>query len=188
MAPLPGYNVRKAAQVIAFFAIKEGGNINVLKLAKLVYLADRRFIEKYDSPILYDRLVSMPHGPANSLTLDYVKGYIEEDRENWDHFISDRAGYDVGLSNPELQEADLTELSRAEIAVLTEAWKRFGHMTQYQLRNYTHEHCLEWEDPQGSSVPIPYERVLKYLGKDPKLAEIIAAAIDEDRTLIDVPG
>jgi hypothetical protein len=26
-------------------------------------------------------------------------------------------------------------------------------------------HCPEWEDPQGSSTPIPYERVFKFLGK-----------------------
>src|SRR6478672_1543419 len=37
---IPGYNVRKAAQVTAFFAKKEGGAIEVLKVAKLLYLAD----------------------------------------------------------------------------------------------------------------------------------------------------
>ena len=56
MALIPGYNVRKAAQVVAFFAIRQGGRINVLKLSKLVYLSDRAFVEKYDVPILYDKL------------------------------------------------------------------------------------------------------------------------------------
>lgn len=183
MAPLPGYNVKKAAQVVAFFAIKEGGDINVLKLAKLVYLADRKFMEKYDSPILYDLLVSMPHGPADSITLNYVNGLIQ-DPDNWDSFISDRSGHNVGLSDPELQLTGLVELSKAEMAVMSEIWDSFGHMTKYQLRDYTHDHCPEWEDPQGSSSSIPYERVLKYLGKDSEIAD----AIHEDRLLADALG
>lgn len=179
MAPLHGYNVKKAAQVVAFFAIKEGGKINVLKTAKLVYLADRTYLQEFDSPILYDWLVSMPHGPANSLTLNYMNGYIE-DHENWDCFISDRAGYNVGLSNSKLQVTELTELSSAEIDVLTKVWDRFGRMSPFELRDYTHKNCPEWEDPEGSSSPIPYERVLKYLGKDAEIAN----AIDEDRFLV----
>ena len=48
---LHGYSARKAAQVAAFFAIKEGGAINVLKLAKLLYLSDREHLSQYDFPI-----------------------------------------------------------------------------------------------------------------------------------------
>lgn len=187
MARLPGYSVRKAAQVAAFFAIKQGGGINILKLAKLIYLADREFLSRYDHPILYDKLVSMPHGPVNSLTLNYVNGYIE-DPENWDEYVSDREGHGVGVSRPDLGEADLTELSKAEIGVLGEVWQRFGRMSPYQLRNYTHENCPEWEDPQGSSNPIPYERILKYLGKDPKLIEALEEALDDDRALSSALG
>lgn len=180
---LRGYNVEKAAQVVAFFAIKQGGEINILKLTKLVYLADRSFLERYDYPILYDRLVSMPHGPVNSLTLNYVNGLIEDTKE-WDALISDRMRHDVGLVQPDLQVEQLTQLSQAEVAVLSEIWDQFGHMSPYQLRNYTHDNCPEWEDPEGSSNPIPYERVLKYLNKDPEIAK----AIDEDRALSSAVG
>lgn len=178
MAGLPGYNVKKAAQVAAFFAIKEGGEIEVLKLAKLIYLADREFLNRYDSPILYDRLVSMPHGPVNSLTLNYINGMIQ-DRENWDPFVSDRSGYRVGLRIDNLQQEALTELSRAEIAVLSDIWSQFGHLHSWQVRDYTHFNCPEWVDPDGSSNPIRYERLLECLNKDPRIAE----SIEEDRAL-----
>lgn len=178
---LTGYNVRKAAQVVAFFAIQQGGSINILKLAKLVYLADRGFLEKYDSPILYDRLVSMPHGPANSVTLNFINGLFEETAK-WDEFVSDREKHNVGVATRDLKVEDLDELSRAERAVLEDVWNRFGHMTQYQLRDFTHRNCPEWEDPKGSSSEIPYERVLKYLRKDPSIAD----AIDADRVLADI--
>lgn len=182
MPRLQGYSVRKAAQVVAYFAIRQGGRINVLKLAKLIYLADRGHLAKFDSPILYDRFVSMPHGPANSLTLNYVQGF-SENSEDWDSFISDKEGYNVGLARGNMAIEDLDELSRAETVTLEETWNQFGGMNPFALRDYTHAHCPEWEDPNGSSNPIPYERVLKHLGKDPDAADRIAEAIDEDRAL-----
>ena len=54
-----GYKERKAAQTAAFFALRSGGSINILKLAKLLYLAERESMEKFDEPLFYDRLVSM---------------------------------------------------------------------------------------------------------------------------------
>jgi Protein of unknown function (DUF4065) len=63
------FNVKKAAQVAAFFALKQGGQIHVLKLTKLVYLSDREFMDRYDIPITGDKLVSMDHGPVNSVII-----------------------------------------------------------------------------------------------------------------------
>jgi uncharacterized phage-associated protein len=68
------FNRRKAAQVAAFFARAEGGRINVLKLVKLIYLADREFVLRHGEPMLDDRWVSMPHGPVNSGTYDMIQG------------------------------------------------------------------------------------------------------------------
>ena len=179
--PVPGYKVRKAAQTVAFFAIKGGGTINVLKVTKLVYLADREFMEKYDSPILYDRFVSMPHGPVNSLTLDYINGCYSEDQASWDQFISGVANYCVGLADENITLEDLDELSEAELEVLEGVWDRFGNMDKYVIRDYTHEHCPEWEDPNGSSAPIPYTRILKFLKKENP--EYLAKMIQEERRL-----
>lgn len=158
----PWFNVRKAAQVAAFFALRARGEINILKLIKLVYMADRKFMELYDVPMLHDQLVSMPHGPVNSLTYDYASG--AEEAQDWSEFLAGRAGNMVGLAR-NLADADLDELSRAELRVLTSVWEDLGHMDRFQIRDYTHENCLEWEDPNGSSFPIPYSRVFNFLGK-----------------------
>ena len=58
------FNPRKAAQVIAFLTRERGGKIDFITVVKLAYLSDRRFMEKYDLPILNDELVSMEHGPV----------------------------------------------------------------------------------------------------------------------------
>lgn len=175
-----GYNTRKAAQVAAFFAMSEGGSVNVLKLAKLLYLADREHLNRFDTPILFDQFVSMDHGPVTSTTLDYVSGY-QEDRANWNSFITGRLGYSVGVASCKLSFEDLDELSDAEVETLEAVWGQFGHMSGYALRDWTHEHCGEWEDPNGSSTPIPYERVLKFLNKEHHA--IIAQEIESLRSL-----
>jgi uncharacterized phage-associated protein len=174
------FKVRKAAQVAAFFAEKEGGSINVLKLVKLIYLSDRRFMEKYDCTILNDKFVSMDHGPVNSTTLDYIDG-CQEDRENWEKFITDRANHEVGLAKPDLSEDDLDELSDVEINVLNDIWAQFGKMDRFELRDYTHQNCPEWENPHGSSYPIPFERIFKFLNK--KDSRALAAKMEAERDL-----
>jgi uncharacterized phage-associated protein len=158
----PGYNARKAAHVAAYFALKAGGSINVLKLVKLAYLADRQFLTEYDEPILFDRLVSMEHGPVDSSLLSLINGEVEHPQ--WTSIINAKANHVVGL-NEAVGPDNLDELSEAEIDVLNTVWQQFGHMNQWQLRDYTHDNCPEWEDPFKSSYIIPYERIFKYLGR-----------------------
>jgi uncharacterized phage-associated protein len=177
---IPGYNVRKAAQVTAFFAQKEGGSIDVLKLAKLLYLADREFLSRYDFPILFDYFVSMPHGPVTSMTLNYING-LEEYQNHWSDFVESRARNQVGVARRHISVEDLDELSDAEIHVMEATWDKFGHMSSWEIRDWTHRNCPEWEDPHGSSYPIPYERVLKFLHKENSAD--IAAEIEIQRSL-----
>ena len=112
-------------------------------------------------PILSDRLVSMPHGPVNSITLNLIDGNIQSN--SWDQLISDRAEYSVGLQR-DVGDADLDELSDAEISSLQAVWKKFGKMDKWTIRDWTHANCPEWEDPNGGATDIPYERVFKFLG------------------------
>lgn len=170
-----GYNIEKTAQVAAFFAKQANGKIAVLKLVKLLYLADREALRLYDRPILFDEFVSMPHGPVNSLSLNYISGYAES--SDWEKYISDKENYEIGLSNSDLIEDDLDQLSKAELNILHSIWSQFGGMGRWEIRDYTHSHCPEWEDPNGSSASIPYERIFKVLGKpNPKeLADHVQA-------------
>ncbi len=40
------FNEKKAAQAAAYFLLRAGGRLDVLKLMKLLYLAERRSFEK----------------------------------------------------------------------------------------------------------------------------------------------
>lgn len=179
MSALPWYNTRKAAQVVAFFANLEGKDISVLKATKLVYLADRESMQKYGYPMLNDRFVSMPHGPVNSITYGHIAG-TSEPADEWDEFLSARAGNTIGLSKS-IEDDDLDELSDAELEGLHAVWAQFGGMTAWNLRNWTHENCPEWEDPDGGAETIPHKRVLKFLGHSN--ADELAGEIKIERRL-----
>lgn len=173
------YSSKKAGQVAAFFAKKQGGEINVLKLVKLIYLSERSFMEAYDSLILNDEFVSMDNGPVTSRTLDKINGFSPED--GWGDFVTDRANHLVGVASTDIDTEKLDQLSRAELKTLSAVWDKFGHMSQWDLVKYTHDNCPEWENPRGSSAPIPYERVFKALGK--ANAEALEAKIYRDKKM-----
>lgn len=162
------YDPRKAAQTIAYLAVKNGRHpLNILKAIKLVYLADRESVLRSGYPIQDEQHYSMPHGPVNSTTYRFIKGEIPPvEADGWGEFLTDRNEHRVGLVNRHIDPDDLDELSDAEIAVLDDIWDRFGHMSEWQLVDWTHDphNVPEWEDPNGSAAPIPLRRMMEALG------------------------
>lgn len=163
------FNERKAAQMASFLLMRRGGKMSHLKLIKLLYLADREAMGKYDHPISGDRMVSMPHGPVLSMTLNYMDGNIESSKHGWESYISAKENHEVSLRR-EILETDLDELSKSDIEVLDSVWQTFGKMNRWEIRDYTHDNCPEWVDPDGSSVPIDYKVVFIALGKNEEKA------------------
>ena len=163
------YNARKAAQTIAFLALKNKGNaLDVLKAIKLIYLADRESLKQYGFPILEENRYSLPHGPVNSETYSYIQGERDDTQVGWSEFLPDREDHKVGLANDGLHEDDLDELSDADINILNKVWSEFGTMDKWQLVEWTHDplHIPEWEDPGQSSQLIPLKRILGFLNAE----------------------
>jgi len=177
------YNEKIAAQVAAYFIHCENGPIKILKLMKLMYLAERESLQRYGVPMMGDRLVSMQHGPVMSITYDHMNDCIESEPGGWNDWISDRANHCVSLKQEDSTIDSLLELSEADIAVITDVYKKVGHMNAFQLRDYTHDECGEWEDPNFSSSDIPYVRLLKNVGYSHEAAEQIKQQIIEQSRL-----
>ena len=122
------FNERKATQMAAFFLGQTPeGRIAHLKLMKLLYLADREAVRTFGWPISGDRLVSMPHGPVLSQTLNLMDGDVESQPGGWEAWISGKENHELSLRQP-LDVVALDELAPAEIDVLKAVWSRFGHM------------------------------------------------------------
>jgi uncharacterized phage-associated protein len=161
------YEPRKAAQLIAYLILRSGGpSLNVLKAVKLVYLVDRESLRKFGFPVLDEKRVSMPHGPVNSTTYSHINGEYDLEACGWTDFLEDKEHHQIALARPDLAVEDLDELSDADIACADAVWERFGHMNQWQLRDWTHDprNVPEWEDPNGGSTEIPLQRILNAVG------------------------
>lgn len=173
------FNEQKTAQMAAFFLDKRGGQMSILKLTKLLYLADRAALDRYGVPMTGDKYVSMPHGPVLSTTYDLLTGTIESHSKGWEYWVSDREDHEVLLNHP-IEPGALDELSPADIEVLTQVWDKFGGMKRWALRDYTHAHCPEWRDPQGSSIPIHVSDILRALGKSEEEAHALEEELSEN--------
>lgn len=177
------FNERKAAQVAAWFLRRSGRRMAHLKLMKLMYLADREALNEFGFPITGDRAVSMDNGPVLSRTLNLINGLVESGEDGWEAWISDRENHEVALRDRAGASEALDEISKAELDVLENMWKQFGHMSKWQIRDYTHDHCPEWQDPQGSSAPIPFERIFTALGRSKDEAAQLAEGIAEQQRI-----
>ena len=164
------FNEKKAAQVAAFFLILANASLSILKLMKLMYLAERSSFESYGEGLVGDRLVSMQHGPVLSITYNHMNGELTSAPGGWDSWISDRAEHSVSLNTAKCTAGvnDLLELSDADVAVLEEVWKKFGRFNKFQLVDYTHAHCPEWQDPDGSMIPMTPQDLFKALNFSPE--------------------
>jgi uncharacterized phage-associated protein len=176
------FNQRKVAQMAAHLLDRGRGRMNYLKLMKLLYLADRESMKRHGEPISGDRYVSMDHGPVLSQTFNLIKGAVKFQEHGWSHWIVDNADYDVSLKH-KVSRGALDELSEADVDVLNDTYAKFGRMSAWDLVEYTHRYCREWENPNGSSIPIPYTAIFKALGRSPAEAKKLAARLEHENRI-----
>lgn len=174
----------RVAQMAAYLLQQQRGHMPYLKLMKLLYLADREAMGRFGESISGDHMVSMPHGPVLSQTLDLIKGYAPVVAEQgWNYWIAGEANYEVSLKQAHAERDDFDELSDVDIEILNKVWGQFGHMKPFDIVQYTHDHCAEWIDPQGSSFPIKPEAVFCALGKPHEVAVELAKHLREQQQL-----
>ena len=153
------YRQERTTQAAAHLLKLRGGRMSYMKLLKLLYLADRGALLSHGRPITYDRYVSMDHGPVLSQTYNLMVAEQSPDQPlvYWRQFISEPERYEVQLLTDTPPDG---ELSRAQIGVLDDVFNEFGAMNRWQIVEFVHT-LPEWEDPQGSSIPIALRDVLR---------------------------
>jgi uncharacterized phage-associated protein len=169
------FNERRSVEALAHLLAKGGGKLHIISLMKLVYLAERESLRRFNKPICGDCYVSMPHGPVLSQVYDFVKNEAEDFSTLCnEHMV--RRGDDIVLKNACARES----LCDAFAQVLDDVWAQFGHLGPWELRDHTHT-LPEWKDPGTSSERIPIDTLLRALGKDEEELEAIRkdAAQDE---------
>lgn len=183
----PLFDERKTAQAAAYLLHRAGGALELLKLMKLMYLAERTSLARFGEPITGDALFAMPHGPVLSTTLDFANGFEKSSKDGWDLWMADRAGRQISLRDPSAlknPEHDLLQLSTSDMDVLAEVWDEFGHLSAWQLRQYTHDHLPEWQDPDGGHIPISYKDLFQALGFEPAQVEAMAGHLRDQEKIV----
>ncbi|MCC2626033.1 MAG: phage associated protein [Burkholderiales bacterium] len=179
------FNELKATQMAAFFLQKEGGSMYLLKLMKLLYLSERESFARFECSISGDKFYSLPHGPVLSRTKELMDGEQKSSINGWNSWITDRANHLLGLkkSKAKFPLEKLNELSTSDIEVLEHVWEKYGEMDQWQIRDYTHNYCAEWKDPNGSAYPITVEELLLAIGKNKEQISAIKERLKEEEYL-----
>ncbi len=151
------FNERRATEAAARFLRLRGGRMSYLKLIKLLYLLDREALLRWGRPVTTDRYVSMDNGPVVSRIYDLIREEPAPGTDPvWRHYISAPEGYEVAL----VAEPETDELSRAEAALIEEVFDKFGKLNRWDLVRFSHE-LPEWQDPNGSAIPIQYRDILR---------------------------
>jgi uncharacterized phage-associated protein len=145
------FDISKSIAATAYLCSLHGGNLTVLFLVKMLYLADRKALIKWQRPITGDRFCSLPHGPIVSRIYDLMRGRVPgEDQVLWYRMFNRRQGNDISL----IGEPDVDPLSQRELDVLKEAFDEIEAIPRGQLVDVLHARLPEWKDPNGSSMTI----------------------------------
>jgi len=153
------FSLEKAIQAAAFI-VERLGEVDKIKLIKLIYLADREHFIRTGAPITGDRQVAMPFGPVPSGTLDAINGQIPGADELVFRYLN------VKNNKIRLQKSPgKAALSADEIESLNKVLKSHGKKAPWALADETHrlpEYTACYVE--GTSTTIPYESIAKASG------------------------
>jgi len=135
--------------------------MNYYRLLKLLYIADRRSLQKIGRPVIGGRTVAMDRGPLHSTMCDLIKG---SDPESPGWFLNFRTdAYEVEM----VQDPGNGELSRYEIDLLTSITAEFMQDDEWAVGEKTHEYAefIENKPPKGSCRTIPLASIVRAIGR-----------------------
>ena len=170
---LIGFRAGKAAQISAFFAMKDGGQIDKLKLSKLLYLSERESMAIRGRPMFYDEFFSLKDGPIASCALDGINQRRPEGV--WETYVS-KIDNDTISVKEGIGVEKLDELSVSDRDILEALWDRHGWMSATIIRRWTHDakNCPEYVEVRDGRLPIAYHDIYSALGyENPSAMELV---------------
>ena len=106
-------------------------------------------------------------------------GKLADEPACWDDYISDRGEHNIGLK----KEPEIQSLSQSELGLIETIYEQHGDKDQWQIRDWCHMNCGEWEPLQSGRSDIPIERIAERVGKSPAEAQKISDEARESSML-----
>ena len=178
------FQISKATEAACEFLERAGGQINIMKLVKLLYLLDRASLDQRGIPVVGGDYLSLRNGPVTSEVLDLINaGRLSGEADvRWEHCVSDRKNHEIKLE----QKPERQQLSEAEVEIIDAVWREHGHRDQWQLMEWCHSHCGEWTPLAKGSAPISVERIALALGKPPEIIQKLSREVVEMNQLDEI--
>lgn len=133
------FDYKRATQALNYFAIKKGGNIDMLTSLKLIYFADRYHLRKYGRPITNDEYFAMEHGPVASGTKDIAtmnSDYLGDDVFLYSSSYLSYDGNTYSITSRKPLDEDV--FSDSDLEALSFAFDKFAKYSKWDLRDITH--------------------------------------------------
>jgi uncharacterized phage-associated protein len=157
------FNVRKAVEAASRFVELAGGRIGLVRLMKLLYLAERLSLQRFLYPLFGDRYVSMKHGPVPSRAYDLAKterqgrpGHIQL----WQRHFGLESSHEIILR----ESAKPAALSPEDLEIVESVHDEWRAWDTWDMVEHLHAMLPEWKDPNGSSAPIELATLCRALG------------------------
>jgi uncharacterized phage-associated protein len=131
-------NIDKAkVKAVILYIVSKAGTIDLHKLFKILYFAERDHLVMYGRKIVEDNYLAMTDGPVPSYIYDIFKKnpkcLSDEDIEFFEKLH--KQGYFV--SSTELPDMD--ELSKSDIGCIDKSFEENFHLTKDQLTRKSHD-------------------------------------------------
>ncbi len=152
-----------------------------IRLLKLLYIADRESVGETGLPIIGTPLTAMERGPVHSLVYDFITKDDRIDQRalaQWQSCVrTDEAQHEVAL----VADPGTQSLSDYEVEKLQQVCQKYRSIGRWGVSELTHE-FPEWKKHyvEGTSRPIPFEDVIKAVGRGDDLDEIMSEAEELD--------
>lgn len=185
------FSLEKLVQAIAFFSKVGVPDLTKLKIAKLLYFADKEHLLEYGRPIIGDVYWCMDWGPVPSFALNEMNEAIDRqevplgtnsDAKLFSRVLNVKKLFYVHPRFEARNEAyDPSVFSESELTSLGHVANVYGNKSAKELVNITHQEPT-WTIPNqgrpaGSRAPISYD--LFFVGAPEKSQRFLARLVAE---------
>jgi len=179
-------NNQKLFQTVHLLLERELGNMNYMKLIKLLYIADKRKISSIGTPITGDTYCSMKNGPVLSGLLDFInqRNHNIQELTDWNELFEQDGQYSIAIRGE--VDPGTGDLSKREKALLNTVFDEFREYTPFQMVDYIHNEELfpevEWREAErlGTSFALTLRSLRLAAGM---AAEEVVSIEEEERIL-----
>lgn len=186
------FDERKASDVAAYLLLKEEyGKMEYQRLMGLLYLSERKCIDKEGRSMCNAVLVSTSEGPVLSEVAELIKGDRKSVLYGWSDRINESTGSYVSVKKG-IMYGDLDELCDAFIEIIEDVWEEVGDMKEQDLIEHIYNTCPECKYVNGNGLNgqrnhlIDLDELLKNIGYSNSHIQGFREQLEEHRSLTEL--